>query len=67
MIEPEEIGHIVARMAIHDEAFLKGLILSASKAGDALLPEDATKLESWANFIRILRVALVASNIQKET
>lgn len=58
MIVPEEVGNILARLAIADENFLVGALQSARKAGDAMLPGDAEKLEAWARFIQALRATI---------
>ena len=58
MIAPEEVGNIVARLAIHNERFLTDLLLTARDAGDRLLPDDLGKLTAWAAFMRALRASI---------
>ncbi len=50
----EEIGYIITRIAIADERFAKLLLLSAYKARNKVLPDNADKINLWlrimANF-----------------
>lgn len=58
MVTSEEIGTIVARMVIHDEAFALYMLQAARDAGERLLPDDVEKLSSWVNIMRILRESI---------
>lgn len=62
MISSEEIGMIIARLAIHDEHFLADLLQSAGNAGEGLLPDDLEKLTLWAMLMRALRSSLAPYN-----
>lgn len=62
MITPEETGTIIARLAMHSEAFLRSLLREAENAGEALLPDDVAKLESWAMFIRAIRKGITVNS-----
>lgn len=54
----EEIGNIVARLAIADNDFLIFMLKAAEKAGDKMLPEDVEKLAGWAVLMKALRGSL---------
>lgn len=56
MISSEEVGVVLARLAIADDDFLKTLLRAAESAESSLLPDDVEKLEKWARLMRILRV-----------
>ena len=58
MPTPEQVGNIVARLAIADEAFLRSMLEAAGKAGDRMLPEDAEHLQSWGRLMRALRASI---------
>lgn len=60
-ITAQEIGTIVARLALHNEGFLQSLLQEAATAEDALLPDDMGRLETWALFIRAVRSSLDAA------
>ena len=53
----EEVGNIVARLAIADNDFLAFMLIAAETAGDKMLPNDVEKLVGWAELIRALRAA----------
>ena len=65
MVTSEEIGSIVARLVIHDEAFALSMLQAAYDAGERLLPDDVEKLSSWVNIMRILRTS-IEQGISKE-
>lgn len=50
----EEVGNIVARLAIADNEFLNSMLVAAEKAGDKMLPGDMEKLIGWAKFVQML-------------
>lgn len=54
MVEEQEIGRIVARLAIADDSFIGAMIQLAKDAGQRMLPEDVSKLGKWAVFMRVL-------------
>lgn len=63
MVSSEEIGNIIARLAIHDEAFLAGMLEAARQAGDGVLPGDVERLEAWVRVMRALRLLRAATGI----
>lgn len=54
----EEVGNIVARLAIADNDFLVSMLIAAEKAGNKMLPDDVEKLVGWVRFMRALRGSL---------
>ena len=54
----EEVGNIVARLAIADNDFLVSMLVAAEKAGDKMFPGDMEKLLGWANFMKALRSSI---------
>lgn len=66
MVSSEEIGNIIARLAIYDESFVRGMLQAASVAGDRLLPDDLEKLTTWAAFMRAFRQSLAAQSSKEE-
>ena len=63
MIDPEEVGTVISRVAVVVPEF-PTIVLNAALLAEAwLLPGDRERLEVWANFIQILRV--VRENVQR--
>lgn len=56
---PQQVGTIVTRLAMADEAFLAAMLQAAHMAGDRLLPDDAHTLVNWSRFIRMVRAIAV--------
>ena len=51
----EEIGYIITRIAIADERFAKLLLLSAYKAKNKILHDDADKIKLWLKIMENFR------------
>ena len=58
MISQDELGGIIGRLALADDAALKAILSAAQKAGAAMLPDDLEKLRRWAGFMRVLRMSI---------
>lgn len=58
MISQDELGGILNRLAMADEAALALLLDAALRVERGLLPGDLDKLTRWARLVRILRSTL---------
>ena len=56
MIDPEKIGTVVSRVAMAVPEFPTTVLKAALLAEARLLPGDREMLETWADFIQVLRI-----------
>lgn len=60
----EEVGNIVARLAIADKDFLASMLIAAENASDKMLPDDVEKLVEWAKLMKALRCSLNSNQVK---